>query len=527
MTLLQNKYLSYRTGLKIRRFIRYLMPTWYFVTLAILSCDELEPVNPADPAYILEPPTLTQARAKSDTEVELRWLDNDGHTLEFAIFRKMNNSLYAEIAVLPKDILTYTDSNCVLGILYSYAITSKHESNQSELSNEWSAVTVFPPPDKLSVIPISDESVRLTWTDNTGYETGFTIERDGGSGFTEIGRVLADVIGYTDTGLNFGQSYDYRVAAITVYNTSDYSNTVSQAIEFPAPSELTASSVSDSEIQLTWTDNTGYETGFKIERDDDGSGFVEIGTVLADVTEYTDVGLSSGESYDYRVAAYTARITSDYSTSTTALTCSNCVGDYDGNVYETIQIGDQEWMAENLKVTHYRDGTAITNVTDNAAWAALTTEAYCIYNNNASNELDTYGAMYNWYAVNGDTDGDGVKDKEIAPAGWHVPTDAEWTTLTDHLASAAGGKLKETGITHWNDPNTGATNESGFTALPGGYRHYYGGYYGGMGYYGYFWSAPEGSSSTAWYRILNYNYSDVDRSYFSKSYGFSIRCVRD
>ncbi|MBT5269507.1 MAG: hypothetical protein HOL70_08685, partial [Candidatus Marinimicrobia bacterium] len=101
------------------------------------------------------------------------------------------------------------------------------------------------------------------------------------------------------------------------------------------------------------------------------------------------------------------------------------VTDIDGNVYETVKIGDQIWMAENLKVTHYRDGSAITQVTDNTAWSNLSTEAYCIYDNNASNEVDTYGALYNWYAV---SDG-----RNIAPEGWHVPTDAEWKELEMYL----------------------------------------------------------------------------------------------
>ena len=199
------------------------------------------------------------------------------------------------------------------------------------------------------------------------------------------------------------------------------------------------------------------------------------------------------------------------------------VTDIDGNIYETIQIGDQEWMAENLKVTHYRDGTAITNVTDNAPWVALTTEAYCIYNNNVSNEVDTYGALYNWYAV--------ADSRNIAPEGWHVPTDAEWQVLVDYLGgdAVAGGKMKEAGTTHWLDPNMGATNESGFTALPGGYRWKTDGTYRGMGIGGYFWSATEYDSVSAWSRNLGYHGPNVNRpgSNTNKMYGWSVRLLRD
>jgi uncharacterized protein (TIGR02145 family) len=207
---------------------------------------------------------------------------------------------------------------------------------------------------------------------------------------------------------------------------------------------------------------------------------------------------------------------------------TDTVTDYDGNVYQTVKIGDQWWMAENLKATHYRDGTAIPEVTDGVAWAGLSSGAYCEYENNSTN-VATYGRLYNWFAVNGDTDGNGVKDKEIAPTGWHVPTDAEWITMTTYLGggSVAGGKMKETGTTHWESPNTGATNESGFTALPGGYRHSNGDFID-IRYQTYFWSSTESSSSNAWDRFL-YHYDSVVNRYGdeAKQFGCSVRCVKD
>ncbi len=196
------------------------------------------------------------------------------------------------------------------------------------------------------------------------------------------------------------------------------------------------------------------------------------------------------------------------------------VTDIDGNVYQCVKIGDQWWMAENLKVTHYRNGEAIPNVTDGSEWSNLTTGAWCAYNNDNGN-VSTYGLLYNWYAVD--------DSRNIAPESWHVPTDEEWQTLVDYLggSSVAGGKLKETGTTHWYSPNTGATNESGFTALPGGYRDYNYGTFYNVGGYGYWWSSTGYSSSNVWNRILNYNNSDVYRNSHSKRSGFSVRCVRD
>ena len=177
-------------------------------------------------------------------------------------------------------------------------------------------------------------------------------------------------------------------------------------------------------------------------------------------------------------------------------------------------------MAENLKVTHYRNGEPIPNVTDPTAWSVLITGAYCEYDSDIAN-VAVYGRLYNWYAVD---NGGG-----IAPEGWHVPSDAEWQTLVDYLGgdAIAGGKMKETGTTHWNTPNTGASNESGFTALPGGHRS---SLFFNMGYIARFWSFTEGDYYlSAWSRGLGYNNPAVTRDIYDsgKSCGFSVRCIKD
>jgi uncharacterized protein (TIGR02145 family) len=139
---------------------------------------------------------------------------------------------------------------------------------------------------------------------------------------------------------------------------------------------------------------------------------------------------------------------------------SETAKDVDGNVYNTVTIGAQVWMAENLRTTKYNDGTSIPLVTDSTKWSDLSTPAHCWYNNDKASYKATYGALYNWYTVATDN---------LCPTGWHVPTTAEWQILKDYLGSSVdGGKLKESGTTHWKSPNKGATNESGFTALPGG-----------------------------------------------------------
>jgi uncharacterized protein (TIGR02145 family) len=195
------------------------------------------------------------------------------------------------------------------------------------------------------------------------------------------------------------------------------------------------------------------------------------------------------------------------------------VTDNDGNVYKTIIIGTQTWMAENLKTTKYNDGTAISNVSNNTTWVGLTTGAYCWYNNDAVTYKATYGALYNWYTVN---------TGKLCPTGWHVPTDAQWTTLTTLLGGEGvpGGKLKETGTTHWLSPNLGATNESAFTALPGGECNYNGSFVQ-IGYYGSWWSSTESSTASAVSRGMNRSFSQVDRSVQDKYWGYSVRCLRD
>ncbi len=231
-------------------------------------------------------------------------------------------------------------------------------------------------------------------------------------------------------------------------------------------------------------------------------------------------GLAASTTYYVRAYATNSAGTGYGSAiSFTAAAFSSTVFDIDDNVYQTVTIGSQVWMAENLKVTHYRNGDAIPNVTDSLTWVGLSTGAYCNYNNEEGH-IAVYGRLYNWYAVD--------DSRNIAPAGWHVPSDAEWQTLVDYLGgyAIAGGKMKEEGTTHWNDPNTGATNESGFTALPGGDRYTHGNF-SNMGHGAYFWSSTEYSSSLAWIRFVCCSLSDIARYNLYKHYGFSVRCVRD
>ena len=190
-----------------------------------------------------------------------------------------------------------------------------------------------------------------------------------------------------------------------------------------------------------------------------------------------------------------------------------------------VTIGTQVWTLNNLDVSTYSDGTVIPQVTDQTAWANLTTGAWCYYNNTTANGT-TYGKLYNWYAVAGihDTDSN-TPNKILAPTGWHVPTDAEWTTLTTTLVSesVAGGAMKAT--TLWNSPNTDATNSSGFTGLPGGCRDGLSFFF--IGERGVWWSSTQYDDTFAWCRRLDYNFGVASRYDDVKPNGFSVRCLRD
>ena len=206
--------------------------------------------------------------------------------------------------------------------------------------------------------------------------------------------------------------------------------------------------------------------------------------------------------------------------------------DIDGNVYNTVQIGDQVWMAENLKVRHYNDGTEIPTGHSDEEWADLETGAYADYDDNKSN-ADTYGRLYNWFAV-----GTG----NLAPEGWHVPTDEEWKELEMALGMSENdanededrgtdqGSQLAGNADLWDDgdlKNNANFGTSGFNALPGGYRYYFYGGYNSMGYGGYFWSFTEHGSYDAWYRKLHYYGSEMRLSYYSKDFGFAVRLVMD
>lgn len=242
-------------------------------------------------------------------------------------------------------------------------------------------------------------------------------------------------------------------------------------------------------------------------RTEDGSGGGSFSSRISGLTPFTT----------YFVRAYAkSRYGTTYGNTLTFKTLygGELVTDIDGNIYHTVTIGSQIWMVENLRVTHFRNGTPLILAIDSLMWSAFGDTHYCYYQNDTQN-AETYGALYNQQCI--------LDSRGLAPTGWHIPNLSEFQTLIDYLGgeAVAGGKLKEFATVHWNQPNLGANNESGFTALPGGCRMYKS-YFEGYGLTCNMWS------SYPWGMLqLNYNDSKTLIFYMPGSVGASVRCIKD
>lgn len=312
----------------------------------------------------------------------------------------------------------------------------------------------------------------------------------------------------------------------------EFTNLADTDLTFPAPTNLTVTQTSPTSCNLSWQDNSTGEQGFKIDRKKDSEEWIiAYQTVNENVETLGETDLTAYSTYQYRVYGFADENTSAPITGTIELLYIAI--DIDGNVYQIVQIGDQEWMSENLKVTHYRNGDAIPHLTNSGDWTSTNSSAYCVYNNTPSN-ADTYGNLYNWYAVN--------DSRGLAPEGWHIPTDEEIMVLEMYL----GMSESEANDTGWRGTNEGSklagsadlwTNgdlvnnaefgSSGFSFLPGGYRYYSDGTFYYMSDSGFLWSSTEYYSNYAWFRLLRCNSTTVYRHDGGKRFGFSVRCVRD
>jgi uncharacterized protein (TIGR02145 family) len=258
---------------------------------------------------------------------------------------------------------------------------------------------------------------------------------------------------------------------------------------------------------VCWSLN--YEPTISDNVSSDGEG-------IGNFTSSVD-GLTSGSIYFIRSYA-TNNIGTAYGNKFLFITP---LSDIEGNVYRTVIIGDQVWMAENLRTTKYFDNSEIPYVSDNTAWSKLSSPACCWYKNDESKKDQKYGLLYNWFTIN---------TGKLCPTGWHIPSEDEWITLTNYLGgeSYAGGKLKELGIGHWTSPNAGASDIFGFSALPGGYRSgLYSGSFRALGYIGWWWAGKESDLEWARSRTLAFDESVIAKGKGLKINGYSVRCVKN
>jgi uncharacterized protein (TIGR02145 family) len=341
------------------------------------------------------------------------------------------------------------------------------------------------------------------------------------------------------TGLNHNTTYYVRAYAVNSVGTSYGEEVNFKTNEILAPSLTTKSATSITQAKAISGGNITSDGGAAVtargvcwsssENPTIADNHTSDGSGTGSFTSYLH---SLSHSTTYYIRAYATNITGTaYGDQVSFTTLSGgpivfnpaltygIVTDIEGNEYKTIQAGTMVLMAENLRTKRYNDNTPIPSVTDNTNWKNLTTPAYCWFDNDSATYKYVYGALYNWYAVN---------TGKLCPAGWHVPSNEEYMTLVTIIGGmdVAGGKMKESGTTHWLSPNTGATNESGFTGLPGGRRYYYDGTFIKIGELGFFWTSTEDEVVYGGIGILHYDSAALEGDGYSKPNGMSVRCIK-
>ena len=504
------------------------------IVVGLSSCSDDETI-PAP-----EAPTNLVATVASENQIDLSWTDNSGNETGFKVERKTGTDSYIVISTTGENVTTYSDNNLEQGKTYSYRIYAFNSNDApSPNSNEVIATTNDIPVLSTTVVSsisafsaVSGGNISngggssiiakgIVWSSEPNPTIDLTTRTEDGTGTDGYTSDITDLLWTTDY---YVRSYATNATG-TGYGDEITFTTGQATIETVMPNDIAFfSALSGGNIG----DNGGYpitsrgivwdvEPGPTIDlitKTEDGAGTGDFMSSLTDlasnVTYYvksyaiSDGGIAYGQELEFTTSG---------------------LEDIDGNIYPVVNIGTQLWMAENLKTTKYNNGTDIPLETDNAGWVGLTTGAYCWYDNDETANKDIFGALYNWYAI---------ETNNLCPTGWHVPTDAEWTTLTDFLGgqSVAGGKMKATGTEYWSDPNTEATNESGFTGLPGGNRE---GSQDGQGIFNFmnnngdWWSSTEKDVSTAFPRNLAWDTGavNVEPNGTLKVVGLSCRCIKD
>jgi uncharacterized protein (TIGR02145 family) len=537
------KDLGYRLICKnshMRIFLYLLILSYYFI-----SCTKIVSTNPYDPDCPKQLFTPSSLIAKLDAEgVQLNWSIVDKNITGYRLKKSVNGSPQSNLTTLPKDSSQFFDSSIELGKVYRYELIAYAGNNESnsifvEITSKIKVVTsapyaIFYTEATLggiinATIGSSIRAQGISWkalnTDNSISST-----MPGSTGAFSM----------TISNLSPNTTYSYKAYALDDQNNRIYgkeniftTRMLGLAnINTLSPSSITSSLATVGNQIIDNGGSTITENGilYSISQNPTINDNKVINTTGNNNFTTSLIGLLPATTYYVRAYAINNLGTSygnQISFTTTIRTINTgSVSDFEGNTYRTVSIGNQVWMAENLKSTKYNNGLSIANITDSIAWGTFTNGAYCWYNNSISYK-QTYGALYNYYAIN---------TENLCPIGWHIPSDVEWDILISFLggSSVAGGKMKEAGNTHWILPNTGATNSSGFSALPNGGRRYNAFY----GYYNFqwltnsstWWSSTVVSSNNPnyipiWYYGLATSSASSIKQYTFKNEGNAVRCV--
>ena len=512
----------------MKNLLHYFITSFFVLGILLTGCME-------DELPLPEPPSNLTATVISSTQIDLAWSDNSTSEDGFKIERKAGSEEFKVIETTVNNIKGYSDNNVMENISYTYRVHAFNSAHDiGEYSNEVIISTQIPvlSTTEITLITaftaasggtISDEggssvlSRGVVWDTSTNPTIDLTSKTTDGTGMSSF---TSSIIG-----LNWETEYYVRA-----YATNSSGTSYGDEIIF------TSEVISIATIDATEINHKAAISGGTIDGEG-GSSIVARGVVWSDspnptisLATKTEDGIDVGNftssitellpNSTYFVKAYASNSVATSYGAEVSFTTDNGIADYEGNSYAIVQIGTQLWMAENLKSTKYNDGNEIPLETDDNNWVNLSTPAYAWYNNDETTYGNTYGALYNWYAV---------EAGKLCPIGWHVPTNEDGVILTNYLGGieAAGIKMKESGNTHWTNPNLEATNESGFTALPSGTRHSCCGNFNDIGTYFGMWSSTEIDADKAVYSELvhyhnNWPWWDVD-----KTHGFSARCLKD
>ncbi len=495
------------------------------VALLLLATCEREWSNPFDPNNTLDPeawaPQNLQIEDVSFTEKLITWTYQERNIEGFRLERKRGDEPWqVNFQTFPKTDRAYLDTISLNPAIYYHYRLYAYAGQNTSATKDTSFLATIPAPIDFTITVNSISSVTLRWGYHLdGYE-GFKIERKRSDGNWIVLSTTPNTT-ITDNSFELNTQVNYRVSAYFGQHSSDYSLSNFDST-IPPPENLTIIANSSSSVTLNWNYNSTGHEGFKIERKIDNGSWEPLENNLSPgQTNFTDNDIElNNHNYHYRIYTFFGQYSSqevDFPVIPFLCGILSIIDSRDGNQYQTVQIGNQCWLKENLKW--------LPSVSP-PAYGSKTSPFYYVYNYRGISVVEakvttnyqTYGVLYNWPAA-----------LIACPDGWHLPSNNEWTVLIDYLGGSdvAGGKMKTTGTTHWNSPNTGATNESGFSGLPGGVRDYYYNEFFDCTYSGRWWSSVEYSSIYAWYLILGYDAAVLNMTYYHKEEGGSVRCLMD